>query len=97
MYWQRRRRIRRNIHQSPETTFFKPAWVQRNRLEQVELLIDEYEAIRLSDIEDLNMKEGAEKMWISAPTFHRILQSAHKKIADAIVNGKWIKINNEQE
>lgn len=68
----------------------------RNKLEKVELGVDEYEAMRLSDMEGLNMKEGAEKMWISAPTFHRILQSAHKKIADAIINGKWITINNIQ-
>lgn len=68
----------------------------RNKLEQAELLVDEYEVIRLADMEDLSMREGAEKMWISAPTFHRILKSAHKKIADAIINGKWISIKGIQ-
>jgi predicted DNA-binding protein (UPF0251 family) len=48
--------------------------------------------MRLCDVEGLNMKEGAEKMGVSAPTFNRMVSAAHKKVADAIVHGKSIKI-----
>ncbi len=60
--------------------------------EIIELGLDEYEAIRLSDHEKLSMIAAAKKMKISAPTFCRILRNAHKKIADALINSKSIKI-----
>ncbi len=60
--------------------------------EYIELMLDEYEAIRLSDYEKLTMIQAAEKMNISAPTFCRILQSAHKKVADALIENRQIKI-----
>ena len=58
----------------------------------IELGLDEYEAIRLSDKEELNMQDAARMMEISAPTFCRVLQSAHHKIALALSEGKGIKI-----
>jgi predicted DNA-binding protein (UPF0251 family) len=61
-------------------------------LDIVELAMDEYEAIRLSDKEGLNMQDAARLMEISAPTFCRVLQSAHHKIALALTEGKSIKI-----
>lgn len=60
--------------------------------ETVELGMDEYEAIRLSDHEKLAMIAAAKKMKISAPTFCRILRSAHKKVADALMNNKNLKV-----
>ena len=60
--------------------------------EIIELGLDEYEAIRLSDHEKLAMIAAAKKMKISAPTFCRILRIAHKKIADALINNKNIKV-----
>ncbi len=56
------------------------------------LTIDEYEAIRLADFENKKHEEAAGLMSISRPTFSRLLESAHAKISDAIVNGKAIKI-----
>lgn len=56
------------------------------------LTVGEFEAIRLKDLESLGQKEAAEKMGISQPTFHRLVLSARKKMADSIVNGKSIKI-----
>jgi len=53
---------------------------------------DELEAIRLADLEQLNHDEGAIKMKISRATFGRILEKARFKTADAIINGKAIKI-----
>ena len=61
-------------------------------LEEVELAKDEIEAVRLCDYRELNMEEAAEQMHISKSTVHRLLDSAHKKIAEAIVKGKAIKI-----
>ncbi len=61
-------------------------------LDIVVLTIDEYEAIRLADYENLTHEEAAKKMNISRPTFTRLLESAHSKISDAIINGKAIRI-----
>ena len=60
--------------------------------ETIELWLDEYEAIRLANHEGLAMIQAAKTMKISAPTFCRILQSAHKKIADALITNKNIKV-----
>ena len=57
-------------------------------LEEVVVTVDELEAIRLADFEGLYQAEAAEKMQISRQTFGRILESAHKKIAVALVEGK---------
>jgi len=82
----------RRIWFNPEITYFKPAGVRILELEEIILNVDEFEAVRLKDLEGLEQEKAAEKMSISQPTFHRLLQSARKKIADAIVNGKAIKI-----
>jgi predicted DNA-binding protein (UPF0251 family) len=61
-------------------------------LEEVGLLVEEAEAIRLKDLEGLEQEECAQKMNISRSTFSRILDSARQKIADALLNGKAIRI-----
>ena len=61
-------------------------------LDEVLLSMDEYEAIRLADLEGLYQEEAAIKMQISRQTFGRIITEAHKKIAEALINGKAIKI-----
>jgi hypothetical protein len=48
--------------------------------------------VRLNDLEGMDQIEAAKKMEISQPTFHRLVVCARKKIADAIVNGKAIKV-----
>lgn len=60
--------------------------------EEAILSIDEFEAVRLKDLEGLDQIECAEKMDISQPTFHRLVISARKKVADALTHGKIIKI-----
>jgi predicted DNA-binding protein (UPF0251 family) len=87
-----RPRLCRRVRSLPETTYFKPAGVPLRELEEVVLTVDEFEAVRLKDLEGLEQEECAKKMKISQPTFFRLLNSARKKIADAIVNGKAIKI-----
>jgi predicted DNA-binding protein (UPF0251 family) len=61
-------------------------------LEEVVLTLDEFEAVRLKDLEGLDQEECAKKMNISQPTFHRLVTMARRKIADSIVNGKALKI-----
>lgn len=62
------------------------------KLEEAVLKLDEFEAVRLSDVEGLEQEAAAEKMAVSRQTFGNILASARRKIADAIVHGKALKI-----
>ncbi|MCW8796403.1 MAG: DUF134 domain-containing protein [Chlorobium sp.] len=78
----------RRVTDTPLVRCFKPQGVSRNMLEEVVVTVDELEAIRLADFEGLYQAEAAEKMQISRQTFGRILESAHKKIAVALVEGK---------
>lgn len=63
-----------------------------NEPEEMILTIDEFEAVRLKDLEGLDQSECAAKMDISQPTFHRLVISARRKIADALTHGKTIRI-----
>ena len=76
----------------PNVTYFKPAGIPLRALDEVQLSIEEAEAIRLKDLEGLEQGEGAERMNISRPTFQRVLASARQKMADALLNGKAIRI-----
>lgn len=82
----------RRIECRPGTNYFKPRGIPLINLEEVNLTMDEFEAIRLADLEGLYQEEAAEKMKISRQTFGNIINSAHKKIADSIVNAKALKI-----
>ena len=82
----------RIVGSTPNVTYFKPAGIRMVDLEEVNLTVDEYEAVRLKDLEGLEQEDCARKMNISQPTFHRLVLSARKKIADSIVNGKAIRI-----
>ncbi|MFH1364413.1 MAG: DUF134 domain-containing protein [Candidatus Aenigmatarchaeota archaeon] len=87
-----RPRLNRRVVCEPDTTYFKPAGIKMRELEESILSVDEFEAVRLKDLEGMDQEEAARKMNISQPTFHRLILSARKKLADAIVNGKAIKI-----
>ena len=76
----------------PGVTYFKPAGIPLRELEENLITIDELEAMRLKDIEDLEQEQCAVKMGISRPTFQRTVESARRKITDALLNGKAIKI-----
>ena len=82
----------RRIRFNPNITYFKPRGIPLSELKEVILGVDEFEAVRLKDLESLEQEECAKKMNISQPTFHRIVLSARKKISEAIVKGKAIKI-----
>jgi predicted DNA-binding protein (UPF0251 family) len=76
----------------PRSDYYKPRGVPLAVLEQVTLTVDELEALRLTDLEGLYQADAAEKMNVSRQTLGRILESAHKKVADALVNGKALLI-----
>jgi uncharacterized protein len=83
----------RCINCSPNSSYFKPKGIPIIQLEEVLLSLDEFEAIRLADHEGLYHEEAAAKMSVSRATFGRILDSARSKIADALINGKALKID----
>jgi len=80
------------IKHEPGKRCFKPLCKPLSKLENVYLTLDEFEAVRLACLEGLKQVDAAKKMKVSRPTFSRIETSAHKKIADALVNVKAIKI-----
>ncbi|MFH1424626.1 MAG: DUF134 domain-containing protein [archaeon] len=80
------------IQNEPNVTYFKPAGARISHSEIIELQMDEYEALRLKHIKKLDQEKAAEKMNISQPTFHRLLESAHEKITIALTKGIAIKI-----
>ena len=86
----------RRILIDPEATYFKPRAVPLSAIEEINLSLDELEALRLCDLERLEQKEAAQKMKISQSTLSRILLSARKKIAQALVEGKAIKIHKNK-
>ncbi len=92
-----RPRLCRRIGFSPDITYFKPHGVPMGMLEVVQLSMEEMEAFRLRHISDLNQEEAADRMKTSQSTYQRILYSAYEKIADALVNGKAIKIINQNK
>lgn len=66
-------------------------------LEEVSLSMDELEAIRLADYEKLYHADAARKMEISRQTFGRILNGAHKKVAECFLKGKALRIETKEK
>lgn len=90
-----RPRLRRHIRFSPNVTFFKPQGVPMRELDLIELNLEEIEAVRLTQYQSLSQIEAAEMMKTSQSSLQRILSSALKKIATALVEGKAIKITTK--
>lgn len=82
----------RKVKYPPMAVYFKPQGIPMFHLQQVTLSLDEYEAIRLVDYEHHDQEEAAQMMAVSRPTCARIVESAHKKIAEALTLAKAIRI-----
>jgi uncharacterized protein len=82
----------RQIGIMPGKTCFHPEGETLSSFEVVLLNLDEYEAIRLADLEGLYHEQAASRMNISRQTFGRIIEAARRKVADVLVNGKTLKI-----
>ena len=83
----------RKIENLPRYTYFIPSGRKKCEVEEIILKVEEFEAMRLKDIEDLNQEECAERMEVSRQTFQNIIDSARKKIAMALMEGKAINIS----
>ena len=86
--------LKRKINFDPKIKYFKPQGVPVATLKIVELKEEELEAIRLKNMEELDQRECAQRMNTSPATLQRILSSAYKKIAIALVEGRAIKLVN---
>jgi len=73
----------------------KPAGIPARELEEVRLGLDEAEALRLADLEGLYQEAAARSMGVSRQTFGRIVETARRKIADAVLNGKSLRIDGD--
>lgn len=82
----------RRVQYPPSVVYFKPQGIPMVQLEQQTLTVDEYEAIRLVDKDGLDQQEAAKRMDISRATCARIVESAHRKVAEALTEGKAIRI-----
>jgi predicted DNA-binding protein (UPF0251 family) len=82
----------RTVGFNPDVSYFKPRGIPLRHLEEVRLTVDELEAVRLSDGMGLSQEEAGRRMDVSRATFGRIIQNARQLIADALVNGKAIRI-----
>lgn len=92
-----RPRIPRHTGFKPNVFYFKPRGIPLRNLNEVVLAPDELEALKLHEIDGLQQIEAAIKMKISQPTFARLLDVAHKKIAQAIILGKAIRIEKHNQ
>ena len=81
----------RIVKEEPKIIRFSPRG-KPGRPDETDLNIDEFEAIRLADLEGLTQDQVAKQMKVHRSTISRIIASAHKKIADAFVNIKAVKI-----
>ena len=82
----------RRVCCTPGADYFKPRGVPLRDLEKIVLTMDEFETLRLADLEGLYQDVAGARMGVSRQTFGNILDSAHKKIAECVVNAKAIKI-----
>lgn len=87
-----RPKIARFLQFNPSVRYFKPQGIPVRMLEEVCVSADELEALKLYEVDRLEQTKAAEKMNISQPTFARILNSARKKVATAIIKGRAIRI-----
>ena len=83
----------RRVRGCPRVRAFKPAGVPLRDLETIIITLDELEAVRLADLQGLYQEAAASSMDVSRQTFGRIVETARRKIADALVNGKALEID----
>jgi uncharacterized protein len=88
--------IERAVGGVPRITLFKPAGVPARDLEQLQLGVDELEAIRLVDLEGLSHEQAAEVIGVSRQTVGRVLERGRARVAEALVEGKAILIGGGQ-
>ncbi len=83
----------RIVKEPPQYLRFKPTGVRASELESLAMTLDELEAIRLADYEKMDHAQASEEMEISRSTFTRLLDRAHEKIAQFLIDGKALYID----
>lgn len=83
----------RRVDFFPKNNYYIPWGKPKCELEEIALKVEELEAMRLKDIESLSQEECAERMLVSRQTFQNIIDSARKKVAIALTEGKAIRIS----
>ncbi|MHA1905136.1 MAG: DUF134 domain-containing protein [Candidatus Thorarchaeota archaeon] len=83
---------RRKVLKEPPVSVYKPAGIPAMELEEILITVDEFEAIRLADFEEMGQREASDVMHISQPTFNRTLASARRKVARGLVEGCVLRI-----
>lgn len=86
---------KRYVGWQPNTVLFKPAGIPAGEMEWIVLSLDEVEALRLADLNGHYQEQAAGQMKISRATFARIVESARRKVADALVHGQALHIQAE--
>ena len=82
----------RRVQDHPRAGCFKPSGIRGCELEEVVLTLDEFEAIRLADLEGMYQEHAAKELGVSRQTFGNIIKAAHAKVADCLVHAKKLKI-----
>lgn len=87
-----RKKCLRLVRGRPEVTYYKPAGIPLRDLEEVVIGFDEFEALRLADLEGRYHEQAAQAMNISRQTFGRLIDGARRKVAEALAGGKAIRL-----
>jgi predicted DNA-binding protein (UPF0251 family)/DNA-directed RNA polymerase subunit RPC12/RpoP len=87
-----RKRKKCRVEFLPPATYYKPAGIPLRELDEIELSVEEFEALRLKDLEGLEQAQCGERMGVARTTFQRILYSARSKIAEVLVKGNALRI-----
>jgi len=82
----------RHIASLPGVVYFKPAGIPLRELEEQILPLDQFEALRLADVEGMQQAEAARQMGVSRQTFSRILARARHTVASSMTRGMAIRI-----
>ncbi|MDD3929006.1 MAG: DUF134 domain-containing protein [Sphaerochaeta sp.] len=82
----------RHVCSLPQTSRFGPLGVGAGEMEPILMSVDEYEAFRLIDYEGMTQQECSTQMGVARSTVQGIYDSARKKLAHSLVEGKPLLI-----
>jgi len=80
------------VREEPKSGYYKPQGIPMRLLEEVTIHVEELEALRLIDVEGLYQEDAAKDMGVSRQTIQRMVTEARCKVAQALVEGKALRI-----